>query len=595
MRLAALLILVSGILLAQVETPAPPSPEAPAQAAAAQPATVPQPAPVPVVTLDVAPLSPPDLNSPYASPRDAARHRFQNTLAELKSSRNSKAASQGFAEALLIDPTYAAAAFNLGVLDAIAGKWGDALGAFEEAARLDPNGLGKAAAPQMERLRLVNSLQSTPDGQRKLRYDESLYPVVARLSKLQPADAMTALADVGRIDPKRWEAPALLASLSGNGRGYDVAAKFLEIAVANAAEAPVKLRLEKALHAAQRELRYVAARAEAEAASDRGEFDKAAELYETAWTAIPARAANGMDAAAACLLRDDTARASNLLLRLRDSGNDEYSPLAVAMLKELQPIEPAANAASSDARQFFQDPGPGQPVRISTLVPAVDTASMEVLARPLPKLVQDPEPVVLLASLSANPVEAAQAAMLPVLPAPRVAGEMPWREVLQLRNVTGAAEATPAAGQPSQTVDISRGAKTRRLLHVTSQPAGARVFIGDEPQPVCQTPCTLQVAAATYPVRASLPGYQDETRQIRVTVAGAELPFVLQAVRGSITVETAAPASLKVNETAVAGTAPVELSLVPGLYRIAADFGSVTRERLIMLKPGAKLRLELRP
>src|SRR5579864_5633605 len=171
MRAFVLFVLIGGLLPAQ-EAPAPA--ETPAAAT--------------VLTVDVAPLRAPDLDSPYASPRDAARHRFQATLAELKASRSTKAGLQGFAEALLIDRTYAAAAFNLGVLAAIGEKWEDALGAFEEAARLDPAGLGKAAGPQIERLRLINSLAATPDGQRKLRYDEALYPVVTQLPKLQPAD-----------------------------------------------------------------------------------------------------------------------------------------------------------------------------------------------------------------------------------------------------------------------------------------------------------------------------------------------------------------------------------------------------------------------
>src|SRR5207342_1598780 len=114
--------------------------------------------------------------------------------------RNTKAALQGFGEALILDRTYAAAAFNLGVVAAIAEKWEDALGAFEEAARLDPNGLGKTASPQIERLRLMSSLASTPDGRRTIGYDEALYPVLLKLSKLKLADAMAALAEVGRID-----------------------------------------------------------------------------------------------------------------------------------------------------------------------------------------------------------------------------------------------------------------------------------------------------------------------------------------------------------------------------------------------------------
>jgi len=552
-----------------------------------------QSAPAPVVTLDITPLAAPDLESPYASPRDAARHRMQASLAELRSARNTKLAMQGFAEALLIDRTYAIAAFNLGVVAAIAEKWQDALSAFEEAARLDPNGRGKAAAPQIERLRLICSLQATEDGRRKRQYDEALYPALAKLPKLAPADAMATLTEIGRIDPKRWEAPALLAAMNGNGHGYDVAAKFLEIAAANATDPAIKARLQKALHAAERELRYAAARVSADATVDKGEYDKAAELYEAAWTAIPARSSNGMQAAAAWLLHDDTSRAAGVLVRLRDSGNDEFSVPAVAMLKELEPIEPAAKATSSDAGQFFRDAGPAQPVRISDLVPPVDAGSMEILARPLPTLVQDPEPVLLLAALSMNPADAAQANALPVLSAPRIAGENPWRELSQLRGAMASADATKPQDHPVQTADISAGARTHHLLQVTSEPPGARVFASTGSESICQTPCDIQTALGSHTLRVNLLGYEDEIKVVHITAAKAELLVALKPIRGNVLVETSGPATLKVNDTTIANPAPVELALIPGVYRVTADFGTTARERTVNVKPGAKLHLTL--
>jgi tetratricopeptide (TPR) repeat protein len=577
MRLAILLVSMCGILDAQTEVPAAPVPQAA----------------VPVVALDIAPLAAPDLDTPYASPRDAARHRLQATLAELRANRNLKAAMQGFAEALLIDRTYSLAAFNLGVVATIAEKWQDALGAFEEAARLDPNGLGKPALPQIERLRMIVALEATADGKRRRQYDEALYPLLARLPKLQPAEATEALAEVGRIDPKRWEAPALLAALSGNGRGYDVAAKFLEIAVAGAGDPAIKARLEKALHAAERELRYDAARISAEAAADRGEFEKAGDLYEAAWTTMPARAGNGMEAASAWLLHDDTAHAATLLIRLRESGNDEFAAPATAMLKELEPIEPGAKATASGAGQFFHDPGSPQPVHIADLIPPVNAQSMEILVRPIPRLMPDPEPFVLLAALSANAADAAQTAPIPVLPATRVPGEHPWRELSELRILINAGD---PANRPVQTADLSAGGKTRRLLHVTSIPAGARVFAGDSSESICQTPCDVETAAlGSHAFRFTLPGYEEVTKNVRITAPSAELGVILQAIRGSVIVETSAPATLKVNGTTIANPAPVELSLAPGLYGISADFGATARERVLMVKPGARLRLTLQP
>jgi hypothetical protein len=460
---------------------------------------------------------------------------------------------------------------------------------------LDPNGLGKAAAPQIERLRLICSLETTADGKRRRQYDEALYPMLAKLPKLAPADATATLTEIGRIDPKRWEAPALLAAMNGNGHGYDVAAKFLEIAVANATDPAIKGRLQKAQHAAERELRYAAARASADATVDKGEYDKAAELYEAAWTAIPARSSNGMQAAAAWLLHDDTSRAAGVLVRLRDSGNEEFVVPAVAMLKELEPIEPGAKAASSDAGQFFRDAGPAQPVRISELVPPVNAGSMEMLARPLPSLVQDPEPVVLLAALSTNPADAAQAGALPVLAAPRVPGENPWRELSQLRGAVAPTDASKPQDRPVQTADIAAGARTHRLLQVTSEPPGARVFASASSESICQTPCDIQAALGSHTFRVNLPGYEDEIKVVRITAAKAELALVLKPIRGSVLVETSGPATLKVNDTTIANPAPVELALIPGLYRVTADFGTIARERLINVKPGVKLHLTLQP
>src|SRR4051812_34035505 len=76
--------------------------------------------------VDIAPLAPPEMSSPYASPRDAARHRFQSAMAELAVQRDMKIAIRQMAETLATDPQYAPAAFNLGLLCAVGGKWQDA-------------------------------------------------------------------------------------------------------------------------------------------------------------------------------------------------------------------------------------------------------------------------------------------------------------------------------------------------------------------------------------------------------------------------------------------------------------------------------------
>jgi tetratricopeptide (TPR) repeat protein len=578
--LAALLI--SACAFAQDASPPPPAVSAP-------------PAP-PVITVDVAPLAPPDLNSPYASPRDAARHRLQDTMAQLQTTRSVRAAIQGFAEAFAADRTYATAAFDLAIVAAIAEKWSDALAAFEEAVRLDPAGLGATAAPSIERLRKLAALEASPAGKLERRYDEALYPLLQRLPKLPAADAIQALADIGRIDPKRWEAPALIASLAGDDRAYQSAVDFLEIASKNAAAPEIKSRIEKALEAARREQRYGAARSEADAALDRGEYEKAAGLFEKAWSAMPARSSNGMEGASAWLLHDDTSHASTLLARLRDGGDPDLAPLATAMLAQLAPVEPAAKASTSDAREFFRDPGATQPVVIADLIPPVDTASMEILARPLPKLRVDAEPVTLLAALSLNPAEAQPGAAMPSLAAPRISADTPWRDILQLP-AGPAPEPAPAPAPQSQSAerplssrDLSPDSRTGRTIQVTTQPAGARIFNGEDTNPACESPCALRAAPGTYKLQFFLTGYRPETREVQVGGKNVDVEVTLAQVRGSILIDAPAEAVIKVNGTAVQGHAPFELSLFPGLYRISTD----TRERAITVKPDARLRLDLK-
>ncbi len=545
---------------------------------------------IPVITVSIAPLAAPDLDSPYASPRDAARHRLQVTLSDLGVNRDIKEAIRGFGQAFLLDRTYAAAALDLGVVSAIAEKWEDALGAFEEVQRLDPRGLGVTIAPQLERVRLLATLESSAEGKRKRRYDEALLSLLDKLPRMQHGAAQTALADLGRIDPQRWEAPAMLAGLD-DAQGYEAAAKFLEIAATNAGtsgNSAVKAALDTALKAAERELRYSSALAAAETAADGGEYVKAANLYQTAWTTIPARTATGLNAVSALLLSDDTGHASTLLLRLRDSSDTGVNGAAGAMLKELEPIEPAAKAASSDATQFFKDSGPREPVRIATMIPPVDRKPFEIYTRPLPKLVEDAEPVVLLASFAADRSADQAPAMLPALPAPVIIGDHPWREI---RSFSGMPAAAPRA---VQNVDLAANAASRGILSITTEPVGARVFIGEAAEPTCETPCKAQLAEGTYAIRFSKVGFQDELRSVEMT-SSQDLAVPLTFLRGSVIVEAPLPATLKVNGTPVGAQTPAELSLAPGLYRISAELASGTRDQVLMIKPGARLRLEVRP
>jgi hypothetical protein len=226
------------------------------------------------------------------------------------------------------------------------------------------------------------------------------------------------------------------------------------------------------------------------------------------------------------------------------------------------------------------------------MIPTVDRAPLEIYGRALPRLVEDAEPVVLLSALSADPAAAGAPASMPVLPAAAVAGDHPWAELMPLLK-NASADPAGAPLRPMQAADLAHDATARRLLQISSAPAGAKVFTNAGPDAICETPCSVQVVKGNYTVRLALPGYEDAQESVMIGTADRELMLALSPVRGNVIVETATPAPLTVNGQPVANT-PAELALVPGLYRIGADLGGTRSERVITVKPGAKLRLQLK-
>ena len=91
-------------------------------------------------------------------------------------------------------------------------------------------------------------------------------------------------------------------------------------------------------------------------------------------------------------------------------------------------------------------------------------------------------------------------------------------------------------------------------------------------------------------------GFKDEERDANVTGrAPLEIAVPLSVLRGSIFIDTAAPAAIKVNGTPLTVSAPVELALLPGQHVIAVELGSLSREQAIMVKPGARLKITVKP
>jgi len=353
----------------------------------------------------------------------------------------------------------------------------------------------------------------------------------------------------------------------------------------------VKSALEASMAVVQRELRFAAAQGSANVAADNGDFAKAAESYEKAWKEIAARPSNGINAASAWLLADDTAKACEVLAVLRSAPDADLAAKANLMLKFLEPIEAAAKSTSNDGADLYKNAGSPDPVRIRPMLPAIDTTRAQILLRHLPRLVEDPGPVSLLESFSAN-ATAGTALPLPPLSPSRFSAENYWSELAEAarnKTVTTSVSEAPVLS----TVDAMSGPGAARSLRITTEPAGARVFLDEQETPLCQTPCELRAAAGAHTVRLTMAKYDEITRSVRLTTQKTEVDETFRPMRGFLSLTYATPTSVKINGTPVLFQLPIELSLLPGLYRISTTAGQVTEDRLLTIRPGAHLKLPL--
>jgi hypothetical protein len=303
-----------------------------------------------------------------------------------------------------------------------------------------------------------------------------------------------------------------------------------------------------------------------------------------------------MAAASAFLLADDTSRAVAVLHRFRHGSDAAASKSAAAMLKELEEIEPSAKAAPGLDEEFFRDRGVAEPARITPLVPKVDQRRMEILMRPLPRMVLDADPVTLLEALSANRAADQLPPQLPSLPAARVSDERPWAEAQRM--ISDARAAKSAVPEPEQAARMSAAVgsgKTLRTVAIDTTPPGASIFLNEMTESVCTSPCDLKVRPGTYALTATLAGFESLTEEIRVGTAPVPLTLSFNPIRGKVFIDAPDSALLEINGRPLQVRAPVEIEVVPGLYRFAARSGDRGREQFVNVRPDARLRLPLAP
>jgi tetratricopeptide (TPR) repeat protein len=541
-------------------------------------------------SVDIEPL--PDLAPalPFASPRDAARYRMQLSLAAMRERNDVRAALRGLLQAALLDRGYSLPLYNLAVLCQTAGDWESSVGFFEELEKREDAALQQIARRELPRARLLARLNQDAKGKLKLRYDVELVKTWDADATLKDTAKRIALWEkLIAVDSERYEAYVRLGALLADQGQVSAAVEKLTL---GAKYVPLQEnpRIELILGRATREWEYNSAVRTARAAMRLHDYQKASQFFEKAWQSRPEQGESGLDAAAALLVLDDTAKAIAMLSRVRQTASPAFAARAESMLKALRQVEPAAEKALAVKVAVPRTPAPAAAAgSYESMLPPLLKTEMRLLVQPEPRTTEDTERARLLDSFIAGNVTtmAATPEMLDQVTSPPVTGQNPYTEYRRAQF-----ERSESLGPaPEMAVDRSSGAPRARTLMIGSTPTGSPVWLDDEAAPLCTTPCQLTIAGARHTLRVSRSGYVSEQLTVNAKTPNDWAPE-LQRQRGQIVVDSPEPgARLLLNGKLAAFSLPTRLSLAVGVYLVGTKTPTTEASTFITIVPDRTLRL----
>jgi serine/threonine protein kinase len=139
--------------------------------------------------------------------------------------------------------------------------------------------------------------------------------------------------------------------------------------------------------------------------------------------------------------------------------------------------------------------------------------------------------------------------------------------------------------KPAPAPRIATGPQT---VEVITSPGGATATLDGRPDQACTTPCKLDAAPGRHTVAFTMPGYQIEHRDITVGTGPLELPaIILHAFNGVLMLSSNPPgASILVNGKPMTETTPAQLSLTPGIYKVAVQKNGLQSVNTVEIRNG---------
>jgi tetratricopeptide (TPR) repeat protein len=164
-----------------------------------------------------------------------AQKLYLQTEADFILHHDSAKAQKGFARVAQVDPNYAPAWFNLGVLAEADKNWPKAEGYFKRYLALDPNGPdAKRATEQIQLLAKNATGAMTPEVINSIDYDAAIHRARVFLSAGYFREAITEAGNAQQMDNSRWEAYAVVSLCMAKQNKMPEAAKFAGLAVDHA-------------------------------------------------------------------------------------------------------------------------------------------------------------------------------------------------------------------------------------------------------------------------------------------------------------------------------------------------------------------------
>ena len=149
--------------------------------------------------------------------------------------------------------------------------------------------------------------------------------------------------------------------------------------------------------------------------------------------------------------------------------------------------------------------------------------------------------------------------------------------------------------QPERPKLQARPAKSPQDVLVTSEPAGATAMLDNNPAVSCKTPCILAVAPGLHTIALQQDGYQQESREIRITDSPIEVPMVTLRVLAGTLMLTSEPAGAAIflNDKPMPQKTPAQIRLAPGTYSVRLERGGLRKSDTIEIHNGETRYLKI--